>query len=352
MLLILLCACLLLFAVDCTRAAAEAFTLWWNSVLPALFPFYLCTSLLLRQEVLPALSRILRRPAKRLRLPEQVFPCCLLGAVAGYPNGARLCAALRIEAFMPYCNLCSPMFLAAVIGAGMLGSAACALPLCIAHYGGALLLLLFAPRALPNHASACPEMDAGAGSGGIIRIVGDGMGAMLQIGGCICIFFVVAELLRRLSIFTVLDGLLQRAGLPPGLAAALLQGILEFTGGCAAVCALSLPLRVAVACCAFLASFGGICVYLQTRLFLSGGGISYFATKLLHGLLAALIAYLCTPIFLPLDAAVMSQAAEDYLNNALSGGSLLFASAISMLGTYLAALVLSALVNRSGQTNV
>ena len=44
---LLLAVCLLLLAEDCAHAAAEAFALWWSSVLPALFPFYLLVFLVL-----------------------------------------------------------------------------------------------------------------------------------------------------------------------------------------------------------------------------------------------------------------------------------------------------------------
>lgn len=348
-LLLLLCAGLLSHAQACTQAAAQAFVLWWDSVLPALFPFYLCTSLLLQQELLPALSRLLRRPTAVLRLPEPLLPCCALGAVAGYPTGARLCAALGIASCVPYCNLCSPMFLAAVIATGMLHAPSLTLPLCIAHYGSALLLVLLSPRPLPSGANACQEMDSGA-RGGIIRMVGDGMSAMLQIGGCICLFAVLSELLQQLGVYAVLDGWLQRVGVPAGLTAALLHGLLEFTGGCAAVAALPLPPRAALACCAFLSSFGGFCVYLQTRLFVEGGSWQYLLTKLVQGLLAALLAALLAPAFLPADATAMSQNAETYLGNALAGGSLLLASSVAMAGTYLAALVLAKVANRPRTT--
>lgn len=172
------------------------------------------------------------------------------------------------------------------------------------------------------------------------------MSAMLQIGGCISLFFVISELFSQFGVFSFLDIALQQVGLQAGLAEAMLRGLLEFTGGCAAVCTLAMPIRVTIACCAFLMSFGGVCVFLQTRLFLEGGGASYFVIKLIHALLAAAIAYFCTPLFMPDSISAMSQEAEGYIVNALSGGSLLLASVVAMFGTYLLALVAAALTNK------
>ena len=138
---LLLAVCLLLLAEDCAHAAAEAFALWWSSVLPALFPFYLCTSLLLRSGAAQSLVRLLRPVSRLLCLPQGVLPCLLLGGVAGYPTGARLCASLGAAQYGARCSLCSPMFLIALVGGGLLRGGGSAPLLCLAHYGAALLLL-------------------------------------------------------------------------------------------------------------------------------------------------------------------------------------------------------------------
>lgn len=348
--ILLVCAGLLVFSQASALAAAEAFQLWWNSVLPALFPFYLCTSILLRQGVLPVLSGTMRRPAALLRLPPEALPCYILGGVAGYPTGARLSAALGIPGYAAYCNLCSPMFLIAVIAAGMLNSRACVPLLCLAHYGSGLLLLLIAPRNTTDGTPAKQDADPQKGNGGPMRMVGDGMAAMLQIGGCIAAALVFSSLLKQFGLYALLDALARRLGIPEGLLPALTQGLLEFTGGCKAICSLGLPLRTAATCCAFVASFGGVCVFLQTRLFVSGGVRHYFSVKLLQGAVAAVIAYLTTPLFLPTSAAVMHQQAETYAINALSGVSLLLASAVAVFATYLGAITLTAVFRQTGSS--
>ena len=96
------------------------------------------------------LGRFLKRLSGWLGLDSLALPCWLLGAAAGYPSGARLTAELGLPNEGPFCNLCSPMFLCAVIGIGMLGDIAAALPIAVAHYGSGLLLLLCYPRPSPT----------------------------------------------------------------------------------------------------------------------------------------------------------------------------------------------------------
>ena len=338
----LLCLCLLLCSDVCTSAAAAAFRLWWESVLPALFPFYVCVSLLLQEGVPELVGGALNRLSGRLRLHPLALPCWMFGAFAGYPSGARLTAALGLPDEGPFCNQCSPMFLCAVIGIGMLGDIAAALPIALAHYGSGLLLLLCYPRT-PRKAHSAPQR-ADEQRKGFIPMISDGMAVMLQIGGCICIFFVASALLKKTGFYSALEAICCDIGLPAGLASALTQGLLELTGGCAAIAALNLPFRLTIALCAFLVSFGGICVFLQTRLFINGNVLRYFCVKTLHGILAAGIAYLCAPIALPKEQPAIAQRGSDYLVNALTGGSIFFASCIAVFGIYLMALVTSALV--------
>ena len=171
-------------------------------------------------------------------------------------------------------------------------------------------------------------------------------GAALQIGGCICIFFVASALLKKIGFYSALEAICCAIAMPAGLASALTQGLLELTGGCAAIAALNLPFQLTIALCAFLVSFGGICVFLQTRLFINGNVLRYFCVKTLHGILAAGIAYLCAPIALPKEQPAIAQRGSDYLVNALTGGSIFFASCIAVFGIYLMALVTSALVGK------
>lgn len=336
----ILCLCLLFCSADCTNAAAAAFQLWWESVLPALFPFYICMSLLLQENVPEMLGRFLKRLSGWLGLDSLALPCWLLGAAAGYPSGARLTAELGLPNEGPFCNLCSPMFLCAVIGIGMLGDIAAALPIAVAHYGSGLLLLLCYPRPAQRMRTAV-EQESNQKKG-LIPIVSDGIAVMLQIGGCICIFFVASELLKQIGVYAVLESICRAIGLPAGLISAMLQGMLELTSGCAAVAALKLPFKLSVALCAFLVSFGGLCVFLQTRLFLCGDVRRYFFVKFVHGILAAGIAFLCAPIAPLREQPVIAQQGGEYFINALAGGSVFFASCVAVFGIYLMAVVMSA----------
>ena len=318
-LLAALCILLLVFSEQALESAQQGLLLWWRSVLPALFPFYVLTSMLYRSGAFAALSRLFSRSP---------LPCLLFGGVAGTPTGARVCVLLGLEPYAACCNLMSPMFLLGVVSLGLCGERAVFLPLALSHYGGALLLLL-GTRLLSGGRSGDAPVPAIPAQGGAMEDIADGMRAMLTVGGCIVFFYTIAS--------TAVSALLH--GRAPALSA-MVVGLAEVTAGCARIAELLLPARLKLGMLAFVTSFGGVCILAQTVLV---AGLTrpgrYLVGKLAHGCLSALIAYAIAPLF-PGCVSVWSDASELYAQNALMGMTFLVSMGLGLLTSYLAALLM------------
>ena len=83
---------------------------------------------------------------------------------------------------------------------------------------------------------------------------------MAAVGGCMVLFYVLMALLEEAGIVRLISLPLSLLGIEPDIVRALLHGVFEFSGGCAAIATLHIPLRLAVAFTAFTVSFGGLCV--------------------------------------------------------------------------------------------
>lgn len=166
---------------------------------------------------------------------------------------------------------------------------------------------------------------------------------MAAVGGCMVLFYVVMALLEEAGFVRLISLPLSLLGIEPDIVRALLHGVFEFSGGCAAIATLHIPLRLAVAFTAFTVSFGGLCVFLQSRLFLSAAAAKpYLLQKLLHGVLSAALSYLLFPCFAGGNVAAMNPAdAGYYIDNALSGGSILLASSAALCAVYFIGLALT-----------
>ena len=329
LLLVVLCA-LLMFSQAVLSAAADAALLWWTRVLPALLPYLILTGLAVRcRPRLPAVGRL--HPYALLSL--------LLGAIGGYPVGARVLGeGLQTGAlsdrearrFSLAASLPSPSFLISVTALGLFACPAAAPVLCAAVYGTALLLFLLCSF---SRADAPPLAEARALSAtDVSGAIMDGMNAILRIGGCIVLCRCLAAVLEAAGLVRVLSGILPWDEAVTG---ALLAGLLEMTSGTAAVAALPLPLFVRLPLCVFLQVFGGASVLLQIRCFLPVKGFRRVVmARLGMATLAALVCYGLLQLLPPALAPAMASP-DEMLQRAALLPSLLLPCALGLVSAVL-----------------
>lgn len=312
LLLILLIFMLLHPAITVT-GASNGLLLWYSSVVPALFPFMVLSSLIVASgslSVLMAPVRLVLGPL--LGLSADGCYTLLSGLVCGFPMGAKTCAdflsrgqiSLREGKFlMAVCNHASPMFLLGYVYPLFHGN----LPLwklLAAVYGPALLLALPArllyrngaptgkkpkmqgiaePQEIPEPNFPSPAK-SNPGNLSADEAILASVEVLCRIGGLLILFSIAVEFLRC-------------AGqLPAGLRL-FLMGTMEMTTGIRTLAAaLPFPYSAAAACASL--TFGGLSGILQTKAALGAlaqkkkAGLSirqYCAWKLLYACLTAAI---------------------------------------------------------------
>ena len=295
----LLAACLCLIALflvfgdTVAEAVRGALHLCARTVIPALFP------LLVLSALLTPLLADLRFPGEALferlfHLPRVGLSAFLLGAVCGFPIGARTAADLcrcglitkgEGERLASLSANTGPAFAVLAVGKGLFGSLRIGLILYVTQLVGAILL------ALPEARKEKRRGITLSGNGHSLRqspslpdILYRSSLTMLSVTGTVLFF---AALTSLFSFF-----------LPKSLAA-LGAAVLEVSNGCAA--AATLPAALGIPLAAFAISFSGASVLLQSAAELSPAGIPlgrFVRRKLYQGLLAAAIALLLCPFLL------------------------------------------------------
>ena len=353
---LLLCLLLAVFSDACLMATADALSAWWNRVLPALLPFSVFLSLSDSGGAFALLEHICRKPAKRLHISPALLPCMLFGMLSGYPNGARLSSLRGIGRNAAFCSFCSPVFLLGVVSYGLYGRGEVFLPLFAAHIGSGLLTVLpqcLFPKTRTARKSALSPSRHTARPQGFFPILRDSLSVMASVGGCMVLFSVGIALIRELHLLSPLAAL-RPFGWSEAELLALLHGCFEFAGGCVSIAALSLPLRIRLSMTAFTVGFGGLCVMLQSAMFLDTAETrQYGRIKLLQGVLAAVFCYLLFPVFCSDAVTALSSADQtiDYAANALSMGSMLAASGVVLFAFYLFALALGRFLGEKQHKN-
>ncbi len=276
-----------------SAAVSEGVSLCLRSVVPSLFLF-LCAAGLIRE--LRLFGRLTRRTGALLRplhLPPTVMPCLLLGAVCGFPVGAReICAARQDKTLsakqaayaLSLCSGASPAFLGALVGDRLFGNAGLGLLI----WGISLLCSLLVNALLCRRALVGEPTEGRFSPMTALPPLFPSLLSAIR-GAARTLFSVCALIVFFSAVSSVL------AGVIPGLGdhlSALLFGLIEMTGG---IVHLSVPSALSAALCAGLTTFGGLSITAQTMLFAKAAGLSlrpYLWGRALSALLAAAVCFL------------------------------------------------------------
>ena len=291
----LLCTLAVIFLARSTplrAAAAEGLALCAGSVIPALFPFMVTSSMLISLGFGTLLSPLLAPLMALYRLPGQGGAAVVLGLVGGYPIGAKTAARLCAEGqltrsegarLLTFCSNSGPVFLISVLGEGIFGSFRAGVYLWLIHLLSALLagLLLRSGEGTERRAPPPPlaqdsEMSLSAA---FVSAVRESSLTMVSVCGFVVFFYVLSRPLRLL---------------PPPLSLAAVGAVELFS-----MTPLATPDRLGFTLSSALTAFGGLSVLCQSAAALDGSGLSPVSLvkgKALQGLLAGALAFLLWPV--------------------------------------------------------
>lgn len=302
---------LCLFSKAALDGARMGLTLWAGTIAPALLPFLILTRVMQDIGAMQWLGRPLKKLLSRVfNSPPEAAGIYLCAALSGYPVGSKLIGeayaaktlsradAARLASF---CMVTGPSFMVASVGIGMLGSADVGWRMLAAHHLSALLAGFVFCRLYNGKGQAQPALSPATGqkSAGVFMQALSGAGIALLAVGCTMGFFgAVIEVLNQSGILHTAARLIAVPmgwlGMPPALAQAALEGIIEMTSGCKTAADLGLPIATTAALSTALISFGGLSVQMQSLYFFNGAVSKriYFAQRLLHACLSFALAQL------------------------------------------------------------
>ncbi len=280
----------LLCPAACAQGVRNGLSLAASEALPALFPFFVASALLVRSGLADGLSRLASRPLCKLYgLPPASAPAVVLGLTGGYPVGAATASDLAGQKAVPlkdagrvnlFCNCASPGFCIGLVGLGVFGSAKTGAALYVIHILAALITGLICARDFKSEISETNafsvtrknESFAAAFCGAVQQSAG----TAVTVTAFLTVFSVLIELIRPVL-----------ASVPMGMA---LTGLLELTNGLDVLPSLPLMAGAKLTLASFLLGFGGLAVHFQARAIASNCGLpmkGFTMAKLLHGAIAA-----------------------------------------------------------------
>lgn len=296
------------------QSCLNGLTIWFYNVLPALFPFFIATRLLIMLDMksLPALDKILYKSFKTKNSGKIFF----LSLLSGYPIGAKLiCDAhkrgeldlISAKKMLAYCSVSGPMFIIGSVGLAVFKSLKIGFILLISHILSAIING-FVFRFSYKNESGDNQFLHHENTKKSSNILGDSMldsiTSILLVGGYIVLAFVFIDLLVDLKFVDAMTSLLCKIPMLKNFntqICSIIKGCVEMTRGIIDLNLTNLSLRLKVVLASFMIGFGGICVFLQSLTFTSELKIKkpfYLFQKICQGIWACLISLILSVIFL------------------------------------------------------
>jgi len=305
---------LVMLPQSCLSAAKSGINLCLNSIIPSLFPFFVCSGILSASGISILCSKVLSGFMRPLfRLPGAGAMTFLLGTVSGYPVGAASatelylsgqCTKTEAERMTAFCNNTSPMFIIGVVGTGFLGSPHLGYILYASHITAALLVgIMFRfygkptsseRRSLPSAGTMHTKKTAIFTLGGIID---SAVFSTLKVCGFIIFFSVFSEAIPKSGLKPYICSLIEISG-----------GLRIFTQDLSQHFLL-LPLI------SLFLGFSGLSVLLQISSIISPHGLSnapLIAGKILQGIFSFAITLVITKI-VPISEPTFLFGQEEFL---------------------------------------
>lgn len=309
----------LLFPQESFRAAGSGLLLWYETLVPTLFPVMILSHLLLSSNLAFVLAGRIARPLTvLLSISPSGAYALLVGFFCGCPMGAKVLSDLRkneqisqIEAsyLAAFINNISPAFLTNFLVIRHLEDHSLILPTLVILFGAPLLYGLFSnhryrtrmekaarnARAIhinrsdarnakdthTDHSGAKNKASAPAITFAMVDAsITDSICSITKLGGYIILFAIFTAMIDALPITS------------PYIAA-VLSGITEISGGIHRIAALPLPFSWKYLLLIAASAFGGLCCTAQSAQMLSCIGLplkSYLAAKVSVTVIAVIMA--------------------------------------------------------------
>ena len=271
--------------------ARDALNMCFEMIVPTLFPFFICSGLLIYSGFSEVMARAFRFCMYPLfRVAPAGSGAFVLGIVSGYPLGAVTAGELYMngylskseaERLLAFCNNSGPLFILGSVGIAVYSDMRCGIAMYLTHILAAVTVgFLFRFYGRKKHSSPPTIMTSPERNVSEIFDIAlqNGIRSILTVCGAVVFFSVASRLI---------------IGLLPigGTLGALANGAAEFVTGTVGIASLDIPLAKKLIFTSAVVGFAGISVHVQVMAVIAKYNLSlvpYFIGKLLHGFFAAL----------------------------------------------------------------
>ncbi|MBQ7136741.1 MAG: hypothetical protein IJO43_02035 [Bacilli bacterium] len=304
----LLISILIIFLVipsNIMESVSFSISIWKDSLIPSLFPFFLVTELLIQYGFVELIGELSKNIMNSLfHLPGEASFVLIGSLISGFPSSGKYIKELlkddkidKKEAnyLLKFNHFSNPLFVIGTIGVIFLSNKQIGVLILLVHILSNLIIAtIYRPKynkykkekvsitIAINKMHKKRNSDNYSFSEILTNSIFKTINTLLLLLGIITIFIILSAILKE---FLDLNPITE----------SILNGILEMTGGIKSISNIDIPINIKASIITFFISFGGLSIHMQVMSILSDFNIKYspyFISRVLHAIISSSIVYL------------------------------------------------------------
>ncbi len=267
--------------------------IWITSVLPALFPFFVISDILISYDVIRYIPKVIKNLFKKLfNVSDNGLVVIILSMLSGFPSNARniknMYNSNKIskkegEHLLYFTHFSNPMFILGTLVSIFLKKKELGLIIFISHYLPNIIIGILLRKLNTNKLDTNYNNNINNNFGLVLtKSIRKSLDSVFNILGTLTVFLIISSLL--INVFNFNNGI-----------SLLIKSILELTSGLKELSNFNLSNSYLVIASSCILSFGGLSVHMQVINELSDTDISYsnfFIGRIIQVILSLVVSYI------------------------------------------------------------
>ena len=267
--------------------------IWITSVLPALFPFFVISDILISYDVIRYIPKVIKNLFKKLfNVSDNGLVVIILSMLSGFPSNARniknMYNSNKIskkegEHLLYFTHFSNSMFILGTLVSIFLKKKELGLIIFISHYLPNIIIGILLRKLNTNKLDTNYNNDINNNFGLVLtKSIRKSLDSVFNILGTLTVFLIISSLL--INVFNFNNGI-----------SLLIKSILELTSGLKELSNFNLSNSYLVIASSCILSFGGLSVHMQVINELSDTDISYsnfFIGRIIQVILSLVVSYI------------------------------------------------------------
>ena len=287
-----------------SSSTSLAFDIWKNNLFPFLFPMFVISEVMISLNAIDIFSNLGNNIITKLfKVKKEGTFILIMSMLSGFPSSAKYINSMYEKGILNdndaskilmFTHFSNPLFIIGTISSTFLGNIKLAKLIFLSHYLTNILIGImfrnYNPIKKENNLSSFKYINTKEQPKNLGKVLGasiiNSINTLLLILGTISIFLLITTILNS----TINLG---------NTGNAIINGIIEMSQGLKYVSMLEISLHLKTTLSVMIISFGGLSVHLQVMSILSNTKVKYLPfllSRIIHALIAGLIAFLLFPI--------------------------------------------------------